>query len=120
MKRASCLSLLGASLILLLSGCNPPLIDTTIINRGPALRLLEFDYPSASFGVNLLPAGGQYHYRFRIEGSGPLTVHFQDGVGHSHTATGPAVHQGQVGSLIVTVLGPDTQVHWDLKLSGSK
>jgi hypothetical protein len=107
-------------LLLALGGCRTPLVDTTIVNQGPALHVVEFDYPSASFGTDLIPAGGQYHYRFRIQESGPLTLHFEDNEGHDHTAAGPVVHQGQQGSLVVTIKGSNSPLQWDLKLTPAK
>jgi hypothetical protein len=90
-------------LFLLLAGCRARLINASIVNQGPALQLLEFDYPSASFGVDKLPAGGVYDYRFAVQGAGELTLHFQDSAGHNYTANGPAVSDGQEGSLTVTI-----------------
>ena len=112
---------LGAPLCfsLLLGGCRARLVDAKIVNQGPALQLLEFDYPSASFGVDKLPAGGVYHYRFAVKGAGPLTLHFEDSAGHSYTANGPAVNEGQEGSLTVTIDGA-RQVSWKKDLTAVK
>jgi hypothetical protein len=112
--------ILGVPLCLLLplAGCHTPLIDTSIVNHGPALQLLEFDYPNASFGIDKLPPGGVYHYRFAIQGTGPLTLHFEDSSGHSHTANGPTVHQGQEGALTVTIDGD--QVSWGKEFAASR
>ncbi|HEV2274460.1 MAG TPA: hypothetical protein VGR96_09855 [Acidobacteriaceae bacterium] len=97
-----------------LSACRSRLIDTTIVNQGPTLHLLEFDYPSASFGAEMLSSGGRYHYRFQIQGSGPVTLHFEDSAGKSHTSEGPSLRQGQEGTLTVTIDAAN-QVHWALK-----
>jgi hypothetical protein len=105
---------LGAPLcLLLLAGCRTRLIDTSIVNQGPALQLLEFDYPSASFGVDQLAAGAVYHYRFTVQGTGPLTLHFEDSAGRSYDTTGPTVDKGQEGSLTVTI-NRARQVSWVL------
>jgi hypothetical protein len=106
-------------LVLPLAGCRARLIDTSIVNQGPALQLLEFDYPDASFGLDALAAGGVYHYRFAVQGAGPLTLHFEDISGHAYTANGPAVQKGQEGSLIVTI-GSARQVDWKPDLTGAK
>ena len=101
--------------MLALSGCRSHLVDTAIVNEGPRLQVLEFDYPSASFGADTLPPGGQFHYRFQIRGSGPLTLHYDDAYGKSHSAQGPTVKEGEQGSLTVTI-NAQNQVRWSAEL----
>jgi hypothetical protein len=98
--------------IIPLTGCHSRTVGVTIVNQGPALRVLELDYPSASFGANRLATGAQFHYRFKIQGSGPLTLSFEDSSGKPHTAQGPIVQQGQEGSLLITIAGQDSAVTW--------
>ncbi len=86
-----------------LSGCHSRFVEVTIVNQGPVLHVMEFDYPSASFGANMLDSGAKYHYRFKIQGSGPLSLQYQDASGHTHTSEGPKVDQGEEGSLLVNV-----------------
>ncbi len=109
------LPLLCAGLMLASSGCRSHLVNTEIVNQGPTLRLLEFDYPDASFGADALSTGGQYRYSFQIRGSGPLTLHFNDASGKSHTAQGPTVKEGEQGTLTVTI-NAENQVSWVSKL----
>jgi hypothetical protein len=111
----------GASLGLLVvcGGCRSRFVEVTIVNQGPALHVMEFDYPSASFGANQLASGGQYHYRFKIQGSGPLSLQYEDGAGHAHTAEGPKVDLGDQGSLLVTV-SPTGAVTWTASLTNPK
>lgn len=108
-----CATLLGAAL---LAGCHSHIVDVTIINQGPAVHVVELDYPSASFGTDSLVHGGQYHYRFKIQGSGPLSLSFEDNSGKNHTAQGPTVYQGQEGSLFVTIEENNFAVSWTPKL----
>jgi hypothetical protein len=102
-----------------LAGCRARLIEANIVNHGAPLQLLEFDYPSASFGIDALPAGGVYHYSFAVQGPGPLTLHFEDSAGHTYTSTGPAVTKGQEGSLTVTI-GSPRQVSWKPELTTAR
>ena len=113
--RLSVPPLLGMALMLALSGCRTRLVDTDIVNQGPMMHVLEFDYPSASFGADQLPTGGHYHYSFQIRGSGPLTLHYNDASGKSHTAQGPTVSEGEQGSLTVTI-DAQNQVRWSASL----
>jgi hypothetical protein len=98
-----------ASLVLLMlcvmsvAGCHSPFVEVTIVNQGPVLHVLEFDYPSASFGANLLDSGASYHYRFKIQGSGPLSLQYQDASGQTHTSEGPKVDLGEEGTLLVNI-----------------
>jgi hypothetical protein len=89
------------------------------VNRGPALHVMEFDYPSASFGANQLATGGKYHYRFKIQSSGPLSLGYEDAQGHPHSAPGPNVDLGDQGSLLVTI-GPTGAVTWTTNLTNPK
>jgi hypothetical protein len=100
-----------------LAGCRTPIVDATIVNRGPEIHLLEFDYPYASFGADSLAPGGRYRYEFAIQGSGPLTFQFSDVRGHSHVSKGPQVAKGQQGTLTLTV-DDRSQVTWSQQLSG--
>jgi hypothetical protein len=89
------------------------------VNQGPALHVLEFDYPSASFGANVLASGAKFHYRFKIQGSGPLSLQYEDGEGHAHAAAGPNVDLGDQGSLVVTI-SPAGAVTWTTSLTNPK
>lgn len=88
-------------------GCHSAFVNATIVNRsGEALRLIELDYPNASFGTQVLPDGETFNYRFKILGTGPTRLSWTDAQHKDHTSAGPDVHEGQEGSLTVTI-GPD-------------
>ena len=112
--RAALLTVLCA--FTLLSGCRSPYIQATIDNQsGTKLGVVEVDYPSASFGVESLAAGAQYHYRFKIQGSGPVKVQFTDAQGKVHEATGPDLEQGQEGQLTIRIVS-GYSVDWNRSL----
>jgi len=104
----------------LMAGCHSPYITVTITNqsKGP-LSLIEVDYPSASFGLDSLASGAQYHYRFKVIGSGPVKIQFTDAAGKIHSASGPALKENQEGSLAITI-EENAQVSWGPRLSASK
>jgi len=106
-------------LFLLAIGCKSRFIESTIVNQGPTVHVLEVDYPSASFGANQLATGASYHYRFKVQGDGPLSLQYEDGDGHSHTATGPNVAQGAEGTLQITIT-PAGTVTWSPNLTNPK
>jgi hypothetical protein len=104
----------------LLAGCHSPFVEATIENQGTsAIHLVEVDYPSASFGVGTLAAKGQFHYRFKIQGSSALKLEFTDPQGKVHDVDGPELQQGQEGRLAI-VIGPDGNVNWQPSLTISK
>jgi hypothetical protein len=105
--------------VLAIAGCRSRFVEVTIVNQGPALHVMEFDYPSASFGVNLLASGAKYHYRFKVQGPGPLSLQYEDAAGHTHTAAGPKVDLGDQGSLLVNV-DPAGAVTWSPSLTNPK
>ena len=113
------LSSLGLLTVALLGGCRSRAVDVTIVNQGPALHLVEFDYPNASFGVNNLASGGNYHYRIKVQGTGPVSLQYEAGDGRKGTATGPTVNMSEQGALTVSIDAAGA-VQWRASLNGSK
>jgi hypothetical protein len=111
--------ILLAAFLVGLAGCKSRFIETTIVNQGPTLHVLEFDYPSASFGANQIASGATYHRRFKVQGDGPLSLQYEDSQGHTHTATGPKVALGDEGTLQVTIT-PAGTVTWSPNLTNPK
>jgi hypothetical protein len=102
---------------LLAAACRSAFVETTVENQGVTpLHLIEVDYPSASFGMQTLDAHASYHYHFKVQGSGPVTITFFDSVGKAHTATGPTLTQGQQGNLKITI-DQSGGVAWGANLS---
>jgi hypothetical protein len=102
---------------LLAAACRSAFVETTVENQGATpLHLIEVDYPSASFGMQTLDAHASYHYHFKIQGSGPVSITFFDSAGKPHTATGPTLTQGQKGNLKITV-DQSGGVAWGANLS---
>jgi hypothetical protein len=82
---------------------------------GAAVNLVEVDYPSASFGVQSLAPGAEFHYRFKILGEGETQILWTDAAEKQHTVKGPSLHEGLQGPLTVTITGAtatwETQLH---------
>jgi len=98
------------------AGCHSAHVEVTVENRtGSALRLLEVDYPSASFGADSLAAGAVMHYRIQIQGSAPLKLQYTDPANHQVQIQGPTVSQGQEGKLAI-VLKPAGKADFDSQL----
>jgi hypothetical protein len=108
--------LLSAVLLVALAGCKSKFIEATIVNQGPTLHVMEFDYPSASFGANQIASGASFHYRFKVQGEGTLSLQYEDGEGHTHNATGPKVNLNDEGTLQVTIT-PAGKVTWSPNLT---
>lgn len=88
-------------------GCHSYHIDATVENRtGGAVRLLEVDYPSASFGTDSIAAGSDFHYRLQVQGNGPVKVQYTAADGHPVQITGPTLADRQEGQLEIVLL-PD-------------
>jgi hypothetical protein len=91
---------------LTLTGCHSAYIAATVSNHTPEpLSLIELDYPSASFGTQTLAPGQDFHYRFKVLGSGPTTVLWTDPTHHDHKSSGPTLHENDEGALTV-ILSP--------------
>ncbi len=120
MRLKFALKVSAVSLLLVVAGgCKSRFIEATIVNQGPAVHVLEFDYPNASFGANVLATGATFNYRFKVQGSGPLALHYEDVSGKPHTADGPKVDLGDQGSLLVTIDAGGT-VSWAPSLTNPK
>jgi VCBS repeat-containing protein len=91
------------------SACRSAFIQTAIVNHsGSPVRLLEIDYPSASFGTQQIAADGVYRYHFKVQDSGPVKMTFTNSAGKTITLTGPTLHEGQQGNLTITIQSDDT------------
>jgi hypothetical protein len=87
------------------AGCHSYHIDTTIENRtGAAVKLLEVDYPSASFGTDTIAAGTDFHYRFQVQGSGPVKLQYTGPDGRQFQITGPSLAERQEGQMEIVLL----------------
>ena len=101
-----------------LAGCHSSFVQTTISNRTTQpVELIEVDYPSASFGVQALPPGKDYYYRFKVIGEGKMKLTYTDAANHEHKSDGPDLKEGAEGP--VTILIAPDGIHWRTTL-GSK
>lgn len=102
------------------SACRSAFVQTAIVNRtGGTVRLIEVDYPSASFGTQEIADGGTYQYRFKIQDSGPVKITYTGSDNSVRTSTGPTLKEGEQGSLAIT-LESGGRVTWRPQLSSSK
>ncbi|MGC1300275.1 MAG: hypothetical protein WA869_35050 [Alloacidobacterium sp.] len=112
MKKALVAGCLVLLISLVFTGCRSAFVSTTITNNSPSrITLLEVDYPSASFGIGSLAPGAQFHYRFKIQGGGPIQLQFTDASGKSHTVSGPDLQEGEQGTLQINI-GPSDNISW--------
>jgi hypothetical protein len=116
--RRLALTVRGTALVTLLAtasfmaGCHSTFVQATIVNHsGAPLRLVEMDYPSASFGTTNLNKDAEFHYRFKIQGSGSAKLDFEDAEGKAHHSVGPELDEGQEGGLTITI-GEAGKVIW--------
>lgn len=99
--RSLVIAVLAAGLAL--TGCHSAYVQATISNRTQdPLPLIEVDYPSASFGTQSLAPGADFHYRFKVLGSGSTAVLWTDAMHHEHKASGPSLREGDEGQLTIT------------------
>ena len=91
----------------------------TVENRtGAEVRLLEVDYPSASFGVDSLAPGAVYHYRIQVIGQGRVKVQYIDPANHQAQATGTGLAENDQGQLEIVLLpGGKAEFHPQLNSS---
>jgi hypothetical protein len=107
--------------LLTVSGCRSSnFIETTIRNDGDApLKLIEVDYPSASFGTQSLAPHSVYHYHFKVQGSGPVTLSYVEPDNRTRTLAGPTLSEGDQGALTIAI-NPAGQVSWQSAVTSHK
>lgn len=99
------------SIVLLTAlGCHSPFVDAVVHNRtSQPVSLLELDYPSASFGTQTLAPGADFHYKFKVLGSGVTKLSWSDPSDPSDPsqttlqASGPELKEGDEGTFDVTL-----------------
>ncbi len=90
------------------SGCHSHFVEATITNASAArVSVVQVEYPSASFGVQVLAPGQVFHYRFKVYGSGPLKLTYFDGKQQEHHQVGPALSEGDEGVLRIEFTAQD-------------
>lgn len=105
MIRCSRIAAVALLPMLAAAACRSPHVEVTVENRtGAEVRLLEVDYPSASFGVNSIAPGSAYHYRIQVTGAGTVKVQYSDPANHQPQATGPELKEGDRGRLQIVLL----------------
>jgi hypothetical protein len=105
-SRFAGLPLSAVSLVFALSltGCHSAYIAATVSNRtDKPVSLIQVDYPSASFGTQTLAPGQDFHYRFKVLGSGPVKLTYTDTSEHETKSTGPELREGDEGALQMLV-----------------
>lgn len=97
------LPLAAAAALILLQGCHSAFIEAVVRNRTDhPIAIIEVDYPSASFGTEALLPNADFHYRFKVLGSGPTKVLWTDAAHQEHSFPGPSLHENDEGKLILT------------------
>ena len=107
-----------ALLTIAITGCHSPYVTTTVSNHtAQTIELLEVDYPSASFGTQALAPGADFHYRFKVLGSGAMKLLYTDSAHHDHKSDGPFLKEGDEDPLTIVIA--DTGVTWQPAPAGA-
>lgn len=97
-------------------GCRSAFVEAALVNRTAApISVLEVDYPSASFGTQMLAPGATFHYRFKVLGNGPMKLTYTDAERKEHVADGPSLKEGAEG--VLTIVISPAAVDWQPKLT---
>ncbi len=96
---------LSVAALIVAAGCHSYHVDATVENRtGAPVKLLEVDYPSASFGADKLAADEVFHYRIQLRGSAPLKVQYTTPDERQVQIGGPSLAERQEGVLRIVLL----------------
>ncbi len=114
------LALAALCLCLGLTACRSPFVRTSIVNHtGSPAKLIEVDYPYASFGTQQIAGNTAYQYRFQVQGSGQVKISYTGAENKTYKSTGPNLEKGQEGALVIT-LEADGKVTWTPRLTMAK
>ena len=103
--RKSAIAAVLSAVLLAASACYSYHIDSTIENRtGAPVKLIEVDYPDASFGADIIASGAVYHYRFQVRGSGQLKITYTGADNKQIQITGPDLVEREQGQLKIVLL----------------
>jgi hypothetical protein len=103
------------SSLLAAAGCHSRYVEATVSNRtSEPIQLLEVDYPSASFGIQTLAPGQDFHYRFKVLGQGKMKLTYTDKANHQHQFDGPLMNEGAEGPMNILIEQDGTR--WSLNL----
>ena len=95
---------LALTLLLLPLGCHSAYVMAHVQNVSThPISLIEVDYPSASFGKDVLQPSATYDYRFKVLGDGQTSVAWTDDHQSAHTSKGPSLREGDEGVLDVKI-----------------
>lgn len=120
MTRRSMIAVLALLAVLPVAACRSPHVEITVENRtGAEVRLLEVDYPNASFGVDSLGPGAAYRYRIQVSGQGAVKVQYTDPANHQPQTTGPTLRENDQGQLDIVLL-PDGKAQFHPQLGPSR
>jgi hypothetical protein len=109
-----------AAALLFTTGCKSPHVDVSVENHtGAEIKLLEVDYPSASFGADKLAAGATMHYSIALQGDGAVKVQYTVPGQKQPQIDGPALSEGQAGKLQIVLL-PEGKAEFHSDLHGGK
>jgi hypothetical protein len=109
-----------AAAILTFSGCRSKHVEVIVENRsGGPVRLLEVDYPSASFGRNAMTADETYRYQIQVRGSGKVKVQYTGADGRTVQGEGAELSEGETGRLEIE-LAPGGKVGYRLEAQPEK
>jgi len=112
--------LAGSATLIGCIGCHSAFVQTTIENReATPVRTVELDYPSQSFGTQQIASGKVFHYRFKVQGSGPVKLSFMDAAGKTHSSVGPSLGEGEEGAIAV-IIHPQGDIQWMPNLRKAK
>lgn len=101
-----------------LSGCHSAHVEATVSNHtAQPISLVEVDYPSASFGTQNLTSGADFHYRFKVLGTGIMKLTYTDAARKEQTSTGPYLNEDANGPMIIEIT--PTGVHWQTTLGST-
>ena len=97
--------------VLAVTGCHSDHVQATVSNHtSQPILLLEVDYPSASFGTQKLAPGADFHYQFKVLGTGNMKLTYTDASHKDHKSEGPYLNETADGPVDI-IIDPDG-VHW--------
>jgi hypothetical protein len=104
-----------------MAGCHAHVVKISVTNSSSEpIKTIIVDYPSATFGKDILAPRETYFSLIKPVDKGPIKVRFTDAQGATHTYKSISLEQGDDGSVDIKLTQTSAETGFDLARLGKK
>jgi hypothetical protein len=107
--------------VIALAGCRAHVVKISMTNTSTEpIKTIIVDYPSATFGKDMLAPRETYFSLIKPVDKGPIKVRFTDAQGVNHSYESISLEQGDDGSVNIKLTQTSADTGYDLARLGKK